>query len=337
MSTPNDSGQSNGNQDPAGAQWPGSGQPQYGQNPAGPPSGAQPVPGYGHVAPDQQGWGQQPPSYDPAQYPQTAVQPTGPQAAQQYGQPVHDPNQQGYGQQSGYGQPAAPIDYGQGGYGQAGYGQGGASQAGYGASAAPTDYGQAGYSQGAPGQAAYGQAGYAQPGAPSAFGQPNAYGQQSAYGQNQAPAYGQAGQPYAQATPYGQPAYGQPAGAPASQQPKKSNTGLIVGILVAVLVLAGAAFILFVKPGVLNKTVFDANAVAKDSLAIITKPVTSGGYGEEGVSEINCPAGKSIDKGTTFDCDVKYADGSKKLITITVTGDPKVDAEKGNYTVGLPR
>ena len=60
------------------------------------------------------------------------------------------------------------------------------------------------------------------------------------------------------------------------------------------------------------------------------------GYGIADVSNVSCPADQSVVKGTTFDCTADI-DGESKTVTITVTGDEKNDAEKGNYTVGLPR
>lgn len=332
MSTPNDSGQSGNGNEQAGAQWPASGQPQwgqqgaptgqpappsgpvqvpqYGQNQQGPQSGAQQVPGYGQPSTggtpaqgygQQGGYGQQsagnPPAYDPGSFAQTTVQPSLPQ--NQSPQAYSQPSSsQGYGgQQSGYGQQSS--------YGQQGSGYNDQQSGGQ------QSYGQ---------QPSYGQQG-------SSYGQPSSYGQQSAYGQ---PATG-----YQQATPYGQQAgY---SGAQQGGGPKKSQTGLIIGIVAAVVILGGGAVAAFLWPGFANKTVFDANAVAAGSLKILTDPIDSGGYAEEGVTAVDCPADQSIDKGTTFDCTVSYGDGSSKKVTITVTGDPGVDAEKGAYTVGLPK
>lgn len=67
------------------------------------------------------------------------------------------------------------------------------------------------------------------------YGQP----QQPAYGQPQQPGYGQPGsQPQFGAPGYGAPGQQYPGGPP----PKKSRTGLIVGIVIGVLVLAGIIF-----------------------------------------------------------------------------------------------
>ncbi len=67
------------------------------------------------------------------------------------------------------------------------------------------------------------------------YGQPP---QQPGYGQPAQPGYGQP----AQQPGYGQPQYGVPGQYPSDPPPKKSHTGLIVGIVVGVLVLAGIAF-----------------------------------------------------------------------------------------------
>ncbi|HEY1389821.1 MAG TPA: hypothetical protein VGF38_14875 [Ktedonobacterales bacterium] len=111
-------------------------------------------------------------------------------------------------------------------------GQPGQPAPGYGNSAPPPGYG-------AP-QNPYGQqgqyvppSGYGQPGAPSGYGQaapPSGYGQQPGQpGQYGPPTY----PPTQSASPYGYPQQQPPA-------PKKSRTGLIVGIVVAVVVLLAA-------------------------------------------------------------------------------------------------
>ncbi|MCX2947786.1 hypothetical protein [Lentzea sp. NEAU-D7] len=128
-------------------------------------------------------------------------QPGGPYGQQPPQQPGHgQPQQPGYGQQPPPGYGQPPGQYGQ--PQQDPFGQQGPQSGGF------PQQGQHGPQQGqyGPQQGQYGQ----QP------GQPGPYGQQ----------------------PYGQQPYGQPGGF-GGPPPKKSNTGLIVGVLVGVLVLLG--------------------------------------------------------------------------------------------------
>lgn len=129
--------------------------------------------------------------------------------------------------------PPQPPENPYGGYGNyGGYG-------GYGNVAPPSGYGPPQQDPSSPyGQ--YGQGQYGQPAPPSGYGQP-AYGQ-PAYGQPAPPSgYGQP--PYGQPAPssyplapgYPPPGYGQPT-YPSPPQ-KKNRTGLIVGIIVAVVVV----------------------------------------------------------------------------------------------------
>jgi len=211
-----------------------------------------------------------------------------------------------YGQQPPYGQPS----YGeqQPGYGQQpGYSQ----QPGYGGQSypPPSQYGQ----QPSGTQPAYDPSG-AQPAyGQQPYGQP-AYGQQSAYGQQQ-PAYGQQ---------YGQPGYGQP-----TEPAKKSNTGLIIGIVALVVVLAVAAILLWVWPGFISKKVFDQTKVEAGVTQILTTAPPNG-YGQTNVTNVTCPADQAVKAGTTFDCSVQI-DGQPKTVTVTVKDD------SGTYEVGVPK
>ena len=145
---------------------------------------------------------------DAAQQPQSGAGPDVPSSPQSpYGQPGQpgqygQPGQPGsYAPPSGYGQPAPPSGY------QPQYSQ----PYGYGQPAAPSQ--------------PYGQPyGYGQPAAPSGYGQP--------YGQPAAPSY-----PIAPGTGYPPPGYPQQPLAPLP--PRKRRTGLIVGIVVAVVVVLG--------------------------------------------------------------------------------------------------
>ncbi len=114
------------------------------------------------------------------------------------------------------------------------------------------------------GQVPQGQAPYGQP----PFGQPSQQGQppqgMPQYGQapqGQSMQYGQApqgqspyGQPPQGMPPYGQPPQGQPPqyGQMPPRGPKKSKTGLIIGIICGVVVIAATLIILFLWPGVLR-------------------------------------------------------------------------------------
>lgn len=244
-------------------------------------------------------------------------------------QPAAGSQQPGYaGQQSSYGQPPT--------YGQ-GYAPPAEQQPGYGQ---PPSYGQpSSYGQ----QPGYGQAGYG-----SAHGSTPGYGQQPSYGGS--PGYGAAPgfdqQSYGQPTTYGQHTYGQPAyGQPAyGQQPgygqqggfgqspapakSKSNRGLWIGLIAAAVVLAIVALALWVYPGPLKKTTFDNGKVAAGVTKVLTDP-TPGGYGQTGVSNVNCPADQPVKSGTSFTCTATIG-GASKSITI------KVKDDKGTYEVGIP-
>lgn len=245
----------------------------------------------------------------------------------QYGQPGYQPPT---GQQSGaqpgvYGQqppqqpqyPAPAYDP-QAPYGQPGYGQ-------------QPSYGQPSYGS-APGGAGYG-GGYDQPG----YGQPG-YGQPTSapsYGGLEAP-YGQSG--YGQPGGFGQPVYGQPGGfgPPASYgssaspaPPKKSNRGLMIGVAALVAVLAIAAVVLFLYPGVLNKKVFDHTKVEAGVTKILTDAPPNG-YGQTGVTGTSCPSDQTVKTGATFTCTATVG-GNQKQITVTVKDD------SGKYEVGVPR
>ncbi len=275
--------------------------------PASPPTGPQGYQDYGSGSSQQ--------SYSP---PTTAEQSYGQQAG--YGQ-------QGYGQQGGY-DPAAygqqPAQgYGQQyppqGYQQPAYGQPGSEQQGYGQQSYGQQpaYGQPGSEQQGYGQPAYGQPSeYGQQGAQSGYGQP--YGQQPAYGQA---AYGQQASAYGQQAAAGYGAYnvgGPPSGGFASptDQPKKSNQGLIIAIVAVVVILAIAAVVLFVWPGVLNKKVFDERQVSQGVTAVLTgTPPT--GYGLSGVSDVSCPSGQEVKADTSFQCDLKI-DGQAQKVTVVV-------------------
>ena len=203
----------------------------------------------------------------------------------------------------------------------------------------PQQWGQQPYAQNPPSGGVPGQPDYSQQQPPGHM--PPGYGQQDPYGQQQPP-YGQ--DPYGQQQPgypphQGQPMPGQPM--PGQQMPPgypqqpygpqqtgssgKSKTGLWIGIIVAVIVLAAAAILLFWKPGFLNTTVFDSSQMESGVESVLTDE-----YGISNVGDVSCPSGKEITKGNEFTCTVQI-DGADQEVPITVN-----DSE-GNYTVGQPQ
>ena len=195
-----------------------------------------------------------------------------------------------------------------------------------------------GYEQQGPGQQPqYGQDPYGQ----DPYGQ-----QQPPYGQ---PQYGQ--DPYGQQQPpYGQPQYGQPPyGYPPQQgqpmpgqymppghpqqpydpqqgsAPKKSRTGLWIGIIAAVVVLAVAAILLFWKPGFLTTKVFDSGQMESAVETMLTDE-----YNIDDVGDVSCPSGEEITEGNEFSCTAQI-DGQEQEVPITVNDSA------GSYTVGTPQ
>lgn len=142
--------------------------------------------------------------------------------------------------------------------------------------------------------------------------QPSQYAQPpSPYGQQPAPQFGspqpQAGPP---APPYG---YGQPM-APA---PKKRRTGLIIGAIVGVLVIAGLAIGAVFLFG--SKSLDTAEAQTR--IADLTKQ-------QIGITptDVSCPQNVDLKAGTTFQCTAKL-DGQPISYTVKETDD------KGNVRV----
>jgi hypothetical protein len=269
-----------------------------------------------------------------------------PESASSYPQPGHE--QPGY-EQPGYPQPG----YEQSGYGYPGYGQPGSDQPGdqsQGYGGYPSQgYGQSGYGQqpGYPGSG-YAQPGYGQPGYGSgqypqqpygpqdyptqAYGQgnyPSNYGQQS-YGQQDYPTSGYAQPGYAAGSYEAQTGSYQQAGYPTSYQPayqtaatvglggevpqRRSHVGAWLSLLVVAIVLAVAALVLFVTPGLLVNKYLSHSAVER-----FIQNDTATGF-----TNVKCNNGKDVElkKGTTFTC---TADGGKKA-TVTIT------STSGDYT-----
>src|SRR3954454_4240969 len=147
---------------------------------------------------------------------------------------------------------------------------------------------------------------YGPPGQP--YGQPP-YGQQP-YPQpaaQPAPAYGQ---PYGQ-QPYGAPQYGAPPGygVPYAAPPKKSRTGLLIG-LIGLLVLAAVAVLLFL---LLSHEILNPGRVERD--------VAQQFQQREGVAinALSCPAVMRVDQGASYDCTGTTDQGEKVTLRITIT------------------
>jgi hypothetical protein len=152
--------------------------------------------------------------------------------------------------------------------------------------------------------------GYGQPG--PQYGQPPQYGQQPGYGAP-GPQYGAPGQQYGQQQyGYGAPQYG--------QQPKKSKKGLIIA-LVALLVAAGVAVLLFV---LLSYDQLDPGAVERDVAAQFED--------REAVAvDLSCPAEMKVEQGATYDCTGTTADGEDVTLRIEIT-----DEDTAAYTWSEP-
>ncbi|WP_330181061.1 DUF4333 domain-containing protein [Nocardia sp. NBC_01503] len=147
------------------------------------------------------------------------------------------------------------------------------------------------------------------------WGQQPQPGQQWAGSQPQWPQQGQPGQPgWDQQQPGGQQW-------PQPQTPKK-KTGLIIGIVAAVVVVLGA-----IVAGVVVLTAKDQ----LDNKAVATgvQKVLKDSYGIEDVQDVNCPSGQKVEVDKTFDCTLKVG-GEAKKVTIKVTKDD------GTYEVGRP-
>ena len=221
----------------------------------------------------------------------------------------YDPNTPWSGQQGGdpawhqapdqapaYGQPYQQPSYGQPQYG------GGDQPTAYG----PSSYPQPQYGQ--PQQPQYGQQ-------PGQFGDP----QQPQYGQQP----GQFGEPQQQFSPYG---------STGGDVKTKKSTGLILGIVGGIVVLA-VVIVLVLGFFVTNwfvKTNLDVNAAQSGVQKILSDETN--GYGAKNVQDVTCNKGANpeVKKGGTFDCEVSI-DGTKRQVTVTFQDDT------GTYEVGRPR
>lgn len=160
-------------------------------------------------------------------------------------------------------------------------------------------------------------------------GQQQPQGQQ--YGGYQAPQ--QPGQPqFGQQPQYGQP--GQPAqfagqqfgGQPIPGGPKKSKTGLIIGIAAAA-IIAIVALVLIIGyfTGAFFGKKFD-NAKVNEGVTKVLKE----NYNEADASGVSCKTdGVKVKSGETFSCDATIG-GKQKTVEVKVLDD------EGKYQVGAP-
>lgn len=136
-------------------------------------------------------------------------------------------------------------------------------------------------------------------------------------------------QPYIPPPEYGQYRFGPPpsyAPPPPPPPPKrKSRTPWIVGALLAALLAAIVLVLGFVTPGLLIKTVFDADGVGKG-----VRQILHDSYRLDGVQSVSCPADQPVKASHSFDCRVTIG-GQPQLVTVTVT-----DAD-GRYEVSRPK
>lgn len=127
-------------------------------------------------------------------------------------------------------------------------------------------------------------------------------------------------QPQAQAGQWGQPAQQQWGQQPASGGGKK--TGLIIGIAVAALVVAGGAVTAILL--LTSKDQLDQAAVQTGVAKVLEDS-----YGIEDVKDVQCPAGQEVAVDATFTCDLKIGGEAKKV-------NIKITKEDGTYEVGRP-
>ncbi|MGZ8179624.1 DUF4333 domain-containing protein [Williamsia sp. SKLECPSW1] len=224
-----------------------------------------------------------------------------PSRAPDQGQWNPQSGQPSYGQPP-QGQPYTSPTYGQPQYGQPPYGQ------------AP--YGQPAYGDGQYGQPQYGQPAYGQPQyGTQAFGQPPQYGQPQYGGPQQGD---QAYPPQPGAAP-GQDDFSTMARPARGRRPVLLGAiGGVVAIVVVVLVTA------FWAPGFAVSTELSRSAAESGVKNILTSD-----YQATDVSNVRCPDGPKVQKGSSFRCSVTIA-GAQQQVTVTFLDD------NGTYEVGRP-
>ncbi|QWF79622.1 DUF4333 domain-containing protein [Amycolatopsis sp. CA-230715] len=104
-------------------------------------------------------------------------------------------------------------------------------------------------------------------------------------------------------------------------KPRSKKPFVIGGAVALVLVLAGAALLIF-NP---FKSVLDQNSLQEGVTAVLHES-----YGEGDVRDVNCPSGESVSTGTSFTCSVTVA-GAAKTVSVRVLND------KPEYEVGAPK
>lgn len=104
-------------------------------------------------------------------------------------------------------------------------------------------------------------------------------------------------------------------------KPRSKKPFVIGGAIVAVLVVAGAALLIF-NP---FKSVLDQDSLQEGVAAVLHES-----YGEGDVRDVNCPSGESVSTGTSFTCSVTVA-GAPKTVSVRVLND------KPEYEVGAPK
>jgi hypothetical protein len=151
------------------------------------------------------------------------------------------------------------------------------------------------------------------------------------------PGYGQHGgyvqQPYGAPPGYGQYAYaphqggyGAPPGfGPPPQPRRKSRLPWILATLIGLVIVAIVLVTGFVTPGLLIRTVFDANSVQRGVQQILEQSYRFGN-----VQSVTCPRDEPVERSRTFDCQVDLG-GQNKSVTVTVKDT------KGVYEVGYPK
>ncbi|GAA1946779.1 DUF4333 domain-containing protein [Amycolatopsis minnesotensis] len=104
-------------------------------------------------------------------------------------------------------------------------------------------------------------------------------------------------------------------------KPRSKKPFVIGGAVVLVLVLAGAALLIF-NP---FKSVLDQDSLNEGVTAVLHES-----YGEGDVRDVDCPSGESVSTGTSFTCSVTVA-GASKTVSVRVLND------KPEYEVGAPK
>ncbi|MER5864615.1 hypothetical protein [Kitasatospora sp. NPDC002040] len=224
-----------------------------------------------------------------------------------YGQGQQYPQGQPPQPEPPYGQPPQPGTYGAPQPPQQPYGQP-PQQYGYPPQPQPA---AAPYGAPQPPQQPYGQPQEPQYGAPPQYGVPPQFGQDPQYGQ--APPYGQPPQYGAPQHQYGQqpPPYGQHQyGGPMPGEPRRSNTGLIIGLVIGAVVLVGGGGLIW-------------------ALSSSDSPVAGGGAGSSTTGKFKLAAPATLPGGYTQKSTKSEAAGALGAGSITYDGGISASYLKG--------